>query len=108
VKTNRTMKWTIILAVTVLMLLTASTAAQSGDVAAPNASYTLFWWTVDGGGDTSVTVGKYTLSGTAGQPDAGELSQGSYTLGGGFWGGGVLVEGRDRYIYLPLVLRSLP
>jgi hypothetical protein len=81
--------------------------AQSADSAASAAGYTLFWWTVDGGGDTSVTVGKYTLSGTSGQPDAGELGQGNYMLGGGFWGGGA-VESGDRYVYLPLVLRSLP
>jgi hypothetical protein len=61
------MKWTTILAMAALLLLTASSAAQSGDMVAPNASYTLFWWTVDGGGGTSVTVGKYTLSSTAGR-----------------------------------------
>jgi hypothetical protein len=102
------MKWTIVLAVVALLLLSTSTAAQSGDAAAPNADYTLSWWTVDGGGDTSVTVGKYTLSGTTGQPDAGELGQGSYTLGGGFWGGGVAVRIGDRPVYLPLVLRGFP
>jgi hypothetical protein len=41
-------------------------------------------FTVDGGGGTS-TGGTYTLSGTIGQPDAGRLRGGSFTLEGGFW-----------------------
>jgi hypothetical protein len=47
--------------------------------------YTIDWWTVDGGGDTS-TIGQYSLSGTIGQPDAGTMSGGNFTLQGGFWG----------------------
>ena len=50
------------------------------------AQYSLDWSTVDGGGGT-VTSGQYTLSGTIGQPDAGEpLAVGQYSLCGGFWG----------------------
>jgi len=38
-----------------------------------------------------------------GQPDAGVLSGGGYTLAGGFWPGGAAA----RYgVYLPLVLRN--
>jgi hypothetical protein len=40
---------------------------------------------VDGGGGTS-TGGVFTVSGTIGQPDAGTMSGGNYTLQGGFWG----------------------
>ena len=47
-------------------------------------SYSLDWFTIDGGGGTS-SGGSYTLNGTIGQPDAGTLSGGSYTLEGGFW-----------------------
>ena len=47
--------------------------------------YTLDWSTIDGGGGTS-TGGVYSVSGTLGQPDAGIMSGGSYTLQGGFWG----------------------
>jgi hypothetical protein len=104
VKTKRTMKWATILAVAAVLLLAA--LAQPGDAAAPADGYTLSWWTVAGGGDTSVTAGDYTLSSTAGQPGAGELGGGDYTLGGGFWGGGVVIQIGDYYIYLPLVLRS--
>jgi hypothetical protein len=42
------------------------------------------WWTADGGGGTS-TGGVYAVSGTIGQPDAGGMSGGSFSLTGGFW-----------------------
>jgi hypothetical protein len=42
------------------------------------------WWTVAGGGGTS-TGGVYAVSGTIGQPDAGAMSAGQFTLTGGFW-----------------------
>jgi hypothetical protein len=48
------------------------------------AEYSVDWWTVDGGGGTS-TGGVYTVSGTVGQPDAGVMSGGNYSLRGGFW-----------------------
>jgi len=48
-------------------------------------SYSIDWFTVDGGGGTS-TGGVYSVSGTIGQPDAGKMSGGNYTLDGGFWG----------------------
>ncbi len=41
--------------------------------------------TVDAGGATFSTGGPYRLAGTIGQPDAGALSAGAYTLVGGFW-----------------------
>ena len=49
-------------------------------------SYSIDWFSIDCGGGPS-TGGGYTLSGTLGQPDAGTLSGGSYTLEGGFWPG---------------------
>ncbi|HWQ93021.1 MAG TPA: hypothetical protein VN673_15190 [Clostridia bacterium] len=49
------------------------------------AQYSIDWHTIDGGGGTS-TGGVYTVSGTIGQPDAGRMSGGNYTLEGGFWG----------------------
>jgi len=85
-----------------LLVLAALLLLTGAAWAAAPAAYTLDWWTVDGGGGTHRTVGEYTLSGTAGQPDAGVLSGGDYTLGGGFWGGGGAVQYR---IYLPLVVR---
>src|SRR5438093_4963130 len=48
-------------------------------------SYSIDWFTIDGGGATS-TGGVYQLSGTIGQPDAGAMmSGGNYSLDGGFW-----------------------
>src|SRR5213592_797678 len=51
-----------------------------------NAQYAIDWFTIDGGGGSS-SSGSLTLSGTIGQPDAGTLSGGNYTLQGGFWPG---------------------
>ena len=50
-------------------------------------TYELSWWTVDAGGAMGAAGGAFTLSGTAGQPDAGPpQAGGTYTLAGGFWG----------------------
>ncbi len=48
-------------------------------------TYSIDWFTIDGGGGTS-TGGVYSVSGTIGQPDAGRMSGGSYSVDGGFWG----------------------
>ena len=48
-------------------------------------SYSIDWYTIDGGGGTS-TGGVYSVSGTIGQPDAGPtMSGGNYSVDGGFW-----------------------
>jgi len=81
-----------------LMLLAAvPTLAQSG------GGYDLTWSTVDGGGGTFSTGEGYSLGGTAGQPDAGVLAGGGYTLAGGFWRGGALAKYK---VYLPLVVQG--
>lgn len=49
-----------------------------------NAQFVIDWSTIDGGGGTS-TGGEFSLSGTAGQPDAGTLTGGNFELVGGFW-----------------------
>jgi hypothetical protein len=48
-------------------------------------SYSIDWFTIDGGGGTS-TGGVFAVSGTLGQPDAGKMSGGNFTIDGGFWG----------------------
>jgi hypothetical protein len=48
-------------------------------------NYDLSWFKIAGGGGTS-TGGTYSVSGTIGQPDAGHMSGGNYSLDGGFWG----------------------
>jgi hypothetical protein len=71
--------------------------AQSG------GGYDLTWSTTDGGGGAS-SGDVYSLGGTVGQPDAGLLTGGAYTLGGGFWGSGAATI--EYRLYLPLVLRQ--
>ena len=90
-------RMTIILGVA-LILLTPVVLALAND------GYDLAWWTADGGGGSS-TGGSYSLSGTAGQPDAGVLTGGSYSLAGGFWGGAAVVA-PDHLLYLPIVLQA--
>ena len=63
--------------ITGLLLALPTLHAQTG--------YTNKWSTADGGGRSS-TGGVYTISGTAGQPDAGVMQRGEYTVNGGFWG----------------------
>ena len=48
-------------------------------------TYSIEWFTMDGGGGTS-TGGLFTVSGSIGQPDAGLMRGGNYSLAGGFWG----------------------
>jgi hypothetical protein len=92
----------------VILLLLGSTAfalAQTNnECSALSPSYDLSWWTVDGGGNR-IGTGGYTLAGTVGQSDAGiALSNGGYSLVGGFWPG---VTAMERYpLYLPLVLHN--
>jgi len=59
-----------------LLLLPVSGLAQN---------FSIDWFTIDGGGGTSAG-GVYSISGTIGQPDAGHLTGGTFTLDGGFWG----------------------
>jgi hypothetical protein len=88
------------LVVIVLLLIAPAAQAQSG------GGYDLSWWTVDGGGGTAhADSSGYTLSGTAGQPDAGAGEGDSYVLVSGFWSGSTAASG-DYRIYLPLVVRN--
>ena len=89
---------------TCLLIITATSVTLSGmeTPAAPDspaAAFSIPWWKVANGGGTS-QGGVYVLSGTLGQPDAGELSAGPYALTGGFW------SGVFRYVtYLPIMMR---
>ena len=49
-------------------------------------SFSIDWFTIDGGGGSS-TGGVFSVAGTAGQPDAGAMSGGGFVLQGGFWAG---------------------
>ena len=80
-------------------------AAAIVPLAIAQTEYDLSWWTADGGGVILGTGEGYRLSGTAGQPDAGVVEGGGYTLAGGFWTGGE-VSAQSYRLYLPLVLRG--
>jgi hypothetical protein len=94
------MKWALAILIFALLLLIANIIqAQTG------GGYDLYWNTIDSGGYTFSTGGGYQLGGTIGQPDAGVLSSGAYTLIGGFWSeiGQVLAQFQ---IYLPLIKKN--
>lgn len=74
-------KLTVLLAI-IAAVFTTTARAQN---------YSIDWFTIDGGGGTS-TGGVYSLSGTIGQPDAGVMTNGPYTLAGGFWSGVNVVQ----------------
>ena len=65
-------------------VLTLTLAALSASTAAAQ-TFDLSWHTIDGGGATFSSGAGFTLGGTIGQPDAGAMSGGAYTLSGGFW-----------------------
>jgi len=76
--------------------------AQSG------GSYDLSWWTVGSGGGTVSDGGiRYTLIGTLGQSDVGEvLTGGNFILAGGFLPGfNAGYGGGGHTVYLPIVLK---
>jgi hypothetical protein len=101
------MKRNLVLIGSLMLLVAALAVAHGGPAQAqqPQQGYDLNWWTVDGGGGTFSTGSGYSLGGTVGQPDAGVLGNGGYTLAGGFWCGGTLaVAGYN--VYLPIVLRG--
>jgi hypothetical protein len=60
--------------------------AAAGSLLAGNLA--ISEWTVDGGGGKSTSAdGRFSLSGTAGQPDAGAMADytGHFAVAGGFW-----------------------
>jgi hypothetical protein len=93
----------LVLAVGLALAIISSGIALVGLAhAQTGGGYDLTWSTIEGGGYMFSTGSGYSLGGTMGQPDAGVMSGGGYTLAGGFWGGAVA----QYKIYLPLVLRS--
>lgn len=66
---------------------TPITSGQLPPLSAPTDSGPeLDWNTIDGGGRV-LSAGAFSLAGTVGQADAGDLNQGAFTLSGGFWPG---------------------
>ena len=91
-------KWRVLLFGGLTLLFALPVLAQSG------WELDLSWNTVDSGGGTFSTGGSYALGGTAGQPDAGILTSGAYTLSGGFWAGQAALPPPPSYdLFLPLI-----
>ncbi len=63
---------------------------KPGQTLQPTALVHEAWLKIAGSGTS--TGGVYSVSGTIGQPDAGTLRGGGYTLSGGFWGIVVAVQ----------------
>ncbi|MCA9957711.1 MAG: hypothetical protein KC413_19955 [Anaerolineales bacterium] len=92
--------------IAMLLLLGALLFTVSLAGARSTESFTVAWWTVDGGGGTSGD-GRFSLHATTGQPDAGgAMGNGRFTLAGGFWyAPNVPVAPPGSYLYLPVVVR---
>jgi len=65
----------LLIALSLLILLVTAVALAVGESSV--------WWTPNAGGSSS--GGQYSLSGAAGQPDAGTHTAGVYRLSGGFY-----------------------
>lgn len=86
----------LVILVSVVLLLGLAGWAKAG------GEYSISWWTVDGGGGSS-SNSTYSISGTVGQPDAGQAASASYTVYSGFWhpaNGATTFSGA---IYLPVI-----
>jgi hypothetical protein len=70
---------------TIVFSLLWSSALAMAAQAQSGGAFDLSWHTIDGGGSPSAGGG-FSLNGTIGQPDAGTMSGGNYSLAGGFWG----------------------
>jgi hypothetical protein len=69
---------------------------------AQDVPYTIPWSTISAGGST-FSNGDFTLKSTIGQPIAGNVKEGSWTLTSGFWGLLKLPSGEwPNKIFLPL------
>ena len=54
-------------------------------------SYSIPWSRIASGGSTRASTGSvFAVSGTIGQPDAGKMSGGNFSLAGGFWAGALV------------------
>jgi len=84
-----------------LKLLVAATIGVVIGIATVSAqTYSIDWFTIDSGGGTSAG-GIYSVSGTIGQPDAGKMAGGRFTVEGGFWPGVVQTVGAPKLTISP-------
>ena len=84
------------------LLIVAFAMSNATVTAKPADTYTIDWYSIDGGAAQDLSGGAYTLSSTVGQFDAGSQSGGAYSLGGGFWSSAQAVADTIK-IYLPFI-----
>jgi hypothetical protein len=77
-------------------VLTINVRAQNSDTQSSDR-FDLKWQTIDGGGGAS-SSGRFSLTGTIGQPDAGTLTGGQFKVEGGFWSGITVAQTPDAPI----------
>jgi hypothetical protein len=83
-----------------LLVVALPALAQTGD------DYELSWWTVAGGGGISESDDQeYMLTGTIGQPATEALSEGEFSLVGGFLANESAAAGAGGGVYLPIIIR---
>ena len=92
-----TRKIILYISLTAVMLVLATSLA----IAQTGGGFDLSWHTIDSGGGSG-SGSSFTLNGTVGQPDAGRMTGGGYSLSGGFWPAGAA----SYTIYLPLSIRE--
>ncbi|MBI5030039.1 MAG: hypothetical protein HZB51_05895 [Chloroflexi bacterium] len=92
---------TILITVAIAMIVAALALGNVPTSAKPADTYTIDWYTINGGGTMSTSGSPYTLSGTIGQSEAGAISGGNYKLSGGFWS---VIDSLSK-LFLPLILR---
>lgn len=84
-------------AIIVVMLIATLIVSGAAAVFAQSSGYTIEWFSTNSGGQAA--GGVYSWGGISGQPEAGVLSSGAYTLSGGFW------QKTDFKFHLPIVLQ---
>ncbi len=102
-QTRRTVGALIVVFLLMIVLLVAPSALH-----AQGGIYTLAWWTIGGGGNHS-SGGPYAVNGTIGQPDAGTLSGGQYSVVGGYWAAALSASNTSPgsyRVFLPLLARE--
>jgi len=89
----------ILLIAIICLLVTFS----SFPVLANTSDFEITWFSIDSGGTMESSAGAYMLSGTFGQPDAGVISGGDYTMQGGFWNSDTANTFSE--IFMPVVVK---
>jgi len=69
-------------------------------------SYSVTWYTIDGGGVMNATGGAYKVHGTIGQADTAEMSGGEYLVRSGFWVTGDSVDALEPLLPTGEVART--